>query len=84
LVASDDTNQGIEVRLQQILATQTCYDPLFRPALVPIGLNESDVLLDGAIFVADFNGAEIHNLSAFRLYTIWLAKSTKIDVNDGC
>ena len=52
--------QGVGMRSQQLLATQIADHAVARTAGIPIGLDQADIFVDGAIRALDFGGAEEH------------------------
>jgi hypothetical protein len=53
----DNPDQVVEVRGEQVLASEVEHDTLLRAAVFPVGLDESDVLVGGAGAPAGLDGA---------------------------
>src|SRR5262249_9890317 len=60
---AQDTFESREERLQEILATQVGDDPLLDFAVFAIGLDDANVLIDGAAGGRDLDRADVHAVS---------------------
>jgi hypothetical protein len=70
LRALEKAEQSFGMGSQQLFATQITDDAVAGTALIPVGLDQTDVLINLAVGTLDLGGAEIHYVYLSMIGTV--------------